>query len=1171
MKILRIIFGIAVFSVMAGACISEVELPLTDSECRLTAVIEESPETRTTLGPELYGASKVLWTEGDRIGIFLDTEEGVHPFNLVEGAGTGQAVFSGYGSGSRYTAVYPLSIASGMGDGEVYVTLPYEQDYSEGTFSSGSYPMVAVSNSSDLSFRNLCSVLKISMTGRHAVTGLVFRTNDSSVKVSGPATVSLSDPDKPVLTMSPDGCDSLKLVVNGVVLDDEKPTDFYLVLPAQAYKGGFTVRVITETGYMEKSLDTDFTMQRARKHDARQFELKLDEGVDPSKTLAGTGTAEDPLLIGSLGDLLTMRTSVNAHGFIINDEGIKIEAGNAHYLLTADLDLSPLCGPETGKSWTPISDNNADDVADFYGTFDGGGHEISHLYFEDHTYGYAGLFGVLCGTVRNLTVSGNINVRSFAGLVAYLTRDGSLVENCVTKGSVSGFTLVGGIVGECLGDIMYSRNEAEVQGTSSIGGIAGYLYYNDMGHCTNTGNVTGREEVGGLAGQVICGTLTDFVNYGRVEGDYKVGGAFGFGSQSAKIHNGVNYGDVKGADYVGALGGYISSYATVWYGPTVIANCINFGRVEATEGGFAGLLAGFAGLADGEEPYGDELVSHAWVKNCYWLSGISSLPVTGGGQGIVESNFALTDEVLKGAKYDGVLYESTKGNTYDCLIDALNAGAVEWGADSKCTLSAWEYSAPGSYPSVSDLKAQMPGSETAVFEVVGKSFVFNVNGGSFEVEVTSSLDYSAVDLPDWIREVSAVAYVNTPHTKVHTFEVAVNKSGKARKCSFAFKNSAGSVRKVNVEQKEPYLTISETEAGFYAIGGSKSIVISSSIDWVVTPGDADSWYSVSPREGYGDGTVTITVSENTDPLARGSHILISAADGSVEHTVTFIQSGAVVETEDESWKELPFYHKSVIMRFTATWCQFCPYMGSAISRAQELYPDKIYHLALHGSESDLEFYPANDLYKFYGGSGWPTGVVDGRSRVANNLDVEEAAANFVRLCKETEDTYGTVSGLAIRSSASGNRVSIDLTGYFKVAGEYKITVLLLEDGIVNYQENGGKDYVHNHVVRASASNVFGDLFTIDKDLSKREFHYNAAVPPGCKTENMRVLAYIHRTFGAYPRLQSANYGDFFIDNSADAPVGELIKVALVGETGNGGGESGGGEGNEGVTPGGEIK
>ena len=44
---------------------------------------------------------------------------------------------------------------------------------------------------------------------------------------------------------------------------------------------------------------------------------------------------------------------------------------------------------------------------------------------------------------------------------------------------------------------------------------------------------------------------------------------------------------------------------------------------------------------------------------------------------------------------------------------------------------------------------------------------------------------------------------------------------------------------------------------------------------------------------------------------------------------------------------------------------------------------------------------------------------------------------------------------------------------------------------------------------------------------------------------------------------------FFIDNSADAPVGELVKVALVGEVG-GGGESGG-EGNEGVTPGGEIK
>lgn len=209
------------------------------------------------------------------------------------------------------------------------------------------------------------------------------------------------------------------------------------------------------------------------------------------------------------------------------------------------------------------------------------------------------------------------------------------------------------------------------------------------------------------------------------------------------------------------------------------------------------------------------------------------------------------------------------------------------------------------------------------------------------------------------------------------------------------------------------------------------------------------------------------------------------------------------------------------------------------------------------------------MMSFYSAGGYPSGVVDGRAVVSNNTDLEAAAANFVRIVKETEETYDTATGLAIRSSATGQNVSIDLTGYFKKAGNYKVTVLLLEDGIINYQENGGKDYVHNHVARVAATDVFGDSFTVASDLSTKDFHYEVRVPTVCKVENMRVLAYFHRPFGDMPRLQTGNYGDFFFDNCATAPVGEVLKVALVGSSG-GGGDSGG-QGNEGFTPGGEIK
>jgi hypothetical protein len=1174
MKTLRIIFGIAAFSILAGACTNEVELPFTDeSESRLTATIEGSPETRTTLGPEAYGVSKVLWSEHDCIGIRVDNEDIFNAFALVEGAGTGRAVFSGYGSGSKYVAVYPFSSITEIGDDEASIVLPSEQAYTEGSFSSGSYPMVAVSGSTDLEFRNLCSVLKVSMTGHHMVTRLMFRSNDGSVKVSGPATVSFSDPANPVLTMSEDGCDSLTVDVGEVLLDSESQKDFYLVLPAQTYKGGFTLRVYTTTGYMDKKLTSDFTMKRAQKHDAKPFSVKLDAGVEPSGALAGSGSEDDPFLISSVGDIMLMRDNVNWGGAINSLDGKAAPAVDACYLLTNDIDLSPLCSEKTGKNWVPIGGAEFNGDIPFRGVFDGGGHEISNLYFNGKFDSYIGLFGCIVGSVRNLTVSGDITCSYTVGLLAGYTMGEGVIENCVSKGSVKATSASGGLLGVANSDVKYCRNEAVVNGDWTAGGIAGALNGYDLIHCTNVGEVTAQcEYVGGLVGNLNGSRAIDCVNYGNVSGEASVGGIAGELMQCARALNSINYGEVSGNEYTGGIVGIVSPLYTNSRGPSIVANCVNVGKVSFRGGEYGGMLAGFLGLHEGDRPGDDDPLTNAWVMNSYWLLGCGDgvSAATGGGPGLTESVFGLTEAQLKGAACGEVLYTDSRGNGYDLLIDALNAGATEWGKKSKIALSGWEYASPGSYPSTTDLEAQLPGQYKPVFEIDASEFVFNVPGGQFEVTVTSSHDYSILGLPDWISQTSAEPVTNKPHTSVLGFTVAANKSGNERKCTLEFTNTEGNVLKVKVTQKAPYMTVSATEASFFSSGGSKTIAVSSSIDWIATVGEKTDWYSISPVSGSGDGGVTITVKENPDSDARGGYITIAATDGSVSYKVSFVQSGST-GGESDDWKELPFFHQSVIMRFTATWCLWCPYMGNAITRAQALYPGKIQQLAMHGSASDLEFAGTERVFSFYGNGGYPTGLVDGRSKVENNTEIEEAAANFVRICKETEDTYGTVSGLAIRSSASGQRISIDLTGYFKLAGKYKITVLIVEDAIVNKQQFGNdliENYVHNGVPRVAVSNVLGDDFTVVEDVSKRDFHYDTTVPSVCKMENLRVLAYIHRPFGTMPRLQTGNYGDFFIDNCATASVGDVLQVALVGDTGGGGG---GGQGNEGVTPGGEIE
>ena len=1145
-------------------------------ETILKATIESGSPTRTSLSSEGNGVNKVLWSEGDVIGVFVDDAADASVFRLVDGAGTRNGVFSGFGQGSKYVAAYPFGQIRSLEGDVLTFDLPVEQAYADGNVGAGALPMVAVGVSTDLSFRNVASVLKLSLKGHQLVTRLVFRPKDPSIKVSGPMSVSLARPDDPVVTMSPDGVDSVAVNVGGVLLDKDKETVFYIGLPAQTYQGGFTVRIYTSTGYMDKTYGADFTMERSKVHAAGTVTVRLDSGVEVSESLEGQGTEKDPLRIASLGDLLLMQTSVNAGQTIRTSVGGQVEAAMASYILVQDIDLGGLYNENTGKSWTPIGDySNL-----FRGTFDGGGYAVTRLYIHGDE-DCRGLFGAVEGaTIRNLTISGDVTAHGYCGVLAGDMGRNTTVEGVVTKGTVKGENHVGGLMGHAYHVTMtFCRNEADLRDCEYYGGgLVGLTEFSWIQHCTNRGKVDGNQLSGGLAGYLNGARIVDCTNTGDVTGRWRIGGLGGYFWQGGKILNSINYGNVKGlqgSQYVGGLGGFVSSRAIAYQQEATIANCINLGKVEATDGTYVGWLAGFIGLADGETPNGDEPASGAWVKNCYWLQdGPISLPEVGGGPGIAENNFALTEAQLKGEPYNGTLYVTADGTGFNRLIDALNAGAVYWGNvwengfgsgwEGNPPLSGWVYPGPGSYPALTDLEAQMPGNSKPIFRISADSFEMDAVGGTFQVEVTSSQDYTVSQLPEWITEVSSESPANQPHTRIFTYSVAVNRSASERKESITFTNASGTVLTVKLTQKAPYLTISVTELLFPDAGGSKRIPVSSSVAWKVTS-EAD-WFSVTPASGTGDGALSVLAEANGNASARGGSIVLSAVDFPYEYVINLVQSGYAGE-ETGDWKQLPFVHQSVAMRFTATWCGWCPYMNRSILRAQELYPGKIQHLALHGGGSDLQFDPTGTLMSLFRTNAFPTGVMDGRIKVNNSTDIESVAANFIEASKQTEQTYGTVSGLALRSVSSGQQVTIDVDGYFKQAGDYKITVLLVEDGIIHPQENGGDDYVHDNVVRVTATGILGDAFTVGSDFSQKSFHYSVTVPSGYRIENMRVLAYVQKSFGTAPVIQTEDYGNYYIDNCATAPVGAVLKLALEG--GGGGGGTGGGD-NEGITPGDDI-
>ena len=1153
-----------------------VDSALHPGETVLRATIESGSATKTSLSPEGNGVYKVLWNEEDLIGVFVDDAMDASLFRLIDGAGTRNGVFSGFGQGGRYVAAYPFEQVKSLEGDVLTLDLPVEQEYADGNVGSGALPMVASGVSTDLSFRNVASVLKLSLKGHQLVTRLVFRPKDPSVKVSGPMMVSLASPDDPVATMSPDGVDSVAVNTGGVLLDKEKETAFYIGLPAQTYKGGFTVRIYTSTGYMDKTYGSNFTMERSKVHPAGTVTVKLDSGVEVSEFLEGQGTEKDPLRIASLGDLLLMQTMVNAGGLVRTTDGSEVDAATASYILVQDIDLGGLYNERTGRNWTPIG--NYTNL--FRGTFDGGGHEIAHLYIHGEE-DCQGLFGAVEGsTIRNLTVSGEVTAHAYCSILAGEMGRNTLVDGVITKGTIQGEGFVGGLTGHAYSVTMtFCRNEADLRDCDHYcGGIVGLAEFCWIQHCSNSGQIGANQLSGGLAGYLNGARIVDGTNTGDVTGTWRIGGLGGYFRQGGKILNSINYGNVTGlkrAQYVGGIGGFVSSRAISYQQEATIANCINLGSVETTDGTYVGWLAGFIGLTDSESPVGDEPASGAWVKNCYWLRNDQILlPDVGGGPGIAENNFALTEAQLKGEPYPGTLYVAPDGTGFNLLIDALNAGAVYWGNvwkngpgsgwDGNPPLSGWVYPASGSYPALTDLEAQMPGNSQPIFRISADSFEMDAVSGTFQVEVTSSQDYTVSKLPGWISEVSSETPANQPHTRIFTYSVSVNRTASERKETIMFTNAAGTALQVKVVQKAAYLNVDATEILFPDAGGSKRIPVSSSVEWKVT--STSDWFSVTPASGIGDGALSVLAGENGSASARGGSIILSAVDFPYECIINLVQSGYAGE-ETGDWKQLPFVHQSVAMRFTATWCVWCPYMNSSIVRAQELYPGKIQHLALHGGGSDLQFNPTGTLMSLYKTNAFPTGIMDGRIKVNNSTDIESVAATFIEAGKQTEETYGTVSGLALRSISSGQNVTIDVDGYFKQAGDYKITVLLVEDGIVHYQENGGNDYVHDNVVRVTATNILGDAFTVGSDFSQKSFHYTVTVPSGYKIENMRVFAYVHKSFGSAPVIQTEDYGNYYIDNCATAPVGSVLKLALEG--GGGGGGTGGGS-NEGITPGDDI-
>lgn len=265
-----------------------------------------------------------------------------------------------------------------------------------------------------------------------------------------------------------------------------------------------------------------------------------------NNALPGSGTEDEPYLIGSYEDLKQITTDLTSV-----------------YSITANIDASA-SKTESAAGWTPIGIASAG----FSGKIYGHGHTISNLYINATT-DQVGLFGFISGGsidslgVVNATITASSATSAAAtGIVAGSVKSGT-ISNCYSTGTITAVSFAGGLVGLTNGaTIDKSYSQATVSGVTAIGGLVGSCNYaSTLSNSFSTGNITLTGGIGGGLSGLMNGIVTNCYSRSNVTGGTaNIGGLFGY-ALGVTITNSYCTGNVSST--VATAKGTVGYYNTV--------------------------------------------------------------------------------------------------------------------------------------------------------------------------------------------------------------------------------------------------------------------------------------------------------------------------------------------------------------------------------------------------------------------------------------------------------------------------------------------------------------------------------------------------------------------------------------------------------------------------------
>lgn len=476
-----------------ASCNREQLVP--DGLYTITASREGDAATKTYVDDGL----SLVWASEDKIGVFNGTDANI-AYTLSSGDGTGSAEFSGntqFSEGKLY-AYYPYSEANKNSDAIVVdlssQTYSSPSDFGKYFYMVGSADVEAGATDIDMGFKNPLAAFVFTVDNNldHAieVTGFSVSTLNSEPVFHQKATLDLTAEDPTVLKITDEAVAEISISIDGIKVEAGTELSFpVVVLPADLSSKElyFSMNYISgeETGTVNKSVSGKKISRNTFIPGAFALaETTIGGDIEGSwdgKTVSKPetdGSDANVYYIKSAAELAWVAQQVNEGNDTFKDKTLR---------LMNDINLN-------GHEWKPIGNVESYPGISFYGTFDGQGYTISNLKASDNLlkHAAAGLFGSICGTVKNLTLK-DVDIRSthYAGAVAaYSSAGGSVIENC----HVDGGTIT--TVPEISGDSYDNGDKA--------GGIIGYYVVDDkVTNCSARNlTITAYRDFGGITG---CG------------------------------------------------------------------------------------------------------------------------------------------------------------------------------------------------------------------------------------------------------------------------------------------------------------------------------------------------------------------------------------------------------------------------------------------------------------------------------------------------------------------------------------------------------------------------------------------------------------------------------------------------------------------------------------------